>query len=243
LSERALPRRVVTLSTVLMPYGHNGWRIGPLLRYLLDVTGTRRPRVCVLTTATGDDPAGYLRMLGAFERTGVVASHLSLFPMPNVPDPRELLLDQDAIVVGGGSVANMVAVWRVHGLDSVFREAWERGIVLSGASAGAICWFAGGTTDSFGPDLRPFHDGLGILAGSYSPHYDSEEGRRPLFRRLVGEGSLPPGWGADDGVAMHFVDGVLCEVVAERDAVHAWRVEPSGDGSATETRIEPRVIS
>jgi len=106
-------------------------------------------------------------------------SHLALFPMPNVADPEDLLLSQDVIFVGGGSVANMVAVWRVHGLDQILRKAWQAGIVLTGSSAGGICWFESGTTDSFGRELRAFTDGLGLLAGSYCPHYDSEPGRRP----------------------------------------------------------------
>lgn len=236
------PRRIVTISTGLVPYGHGGWRAGPLLRYLLEVTGAQRPRVCVLSTATGDNPTDYLRILGAFERTGVRASHLCLFPMPNVPDPRELLLDQDAILVGGGSVANMVAVWRVHGLDSILRDAWERGVVLSGTSAGALCWFVGGTTDSFGPELRLFADGLGLLRHSYCPHYDTEELRRPVYRRLVGDGALPDGWGADDGVAMRFVDGGLAEVVADRGSVCAWRVERQSAGDAIEHALPPRLL-
>jgi len=234
--------QVVTISTGLVPYGHGGWRIGPLVRYALDVCGAASPRVCVMSTAGGDNPADYLRMLGAFERTGVIASHLSLFPMPNVPDPRELLLDQDLILVGGGSVANMLAVWRVHGLDTILREAWERGIVLSGASAGAICWFAGGTTDSFGPDLRLFDRGIGLLPHSYCPHYDTEEQRRTAYQRFVAAGALPAGWAADDGVALHFVGGELVDVVADRESVYAWRVEREGAG-ATETMLEPRRLS
>jgi peptidase E len=236
-------RQIVTLSSALLPYGHNGWRIGPLLRYLLEVTGATQPRVCVLATAQGDKPDDYLRILSAFERTGVIASHLSLFPMPNVPDPRELLLDQDAVVVGGGSVANLAAVWRTHGLDAVFREAWERGVVLSGASAGAICWFSGGTTDSFGPDLRLFADGLRLLPHSYCPHYDSEEQRRPVFQRLIAEGALPAGWGADDGVGLHFVDDQLTDVIADRESVHAWHVERVGADAAAETCLQPRRVS
>ncbi len=235
-------RHIVTVSSALIPYGHNGWSVGPLLRHVLDVSGASAPRVCVMSTAVGDNPADYLRILSAFERTGVVASHLSLFPMPNVPEPRELLLDQDVILVGGGSVANMLAVWRVHGLDGVLREAWERGIVLSGASAGAICWFAGGTTDSFGPTLRPFTDALALLPHSYCPHYDSEALRRPLYQQLVGEGSLPAGWGADDGVGLHFRDGELVDVIRDRDGVNAWRVERGAGGAAVETAVAPRLV-
>ena len=148
--------------------------------------------------------------------------------MPNTADPEDLLLSQDVIFVGGGSVANMLAVWRVHGLDRIMRAAWQAGIVLSGVSAGAICWFTGGTTDSFGADLRPFTDGLGLLSPSYCPHYDSEPSRRPLYQSLVAGGTLPPGIACDDGAAAHYVDDDLAEIVADRPAARGYLVEPAG---------------
>src|SRR5579875_649766 len=120
------------------------------LGYVLSLSGSSRPRVCVLNTAVGDDPGTTVRMYDRLASTPAQIRHLALFPMPNVSDPEDLLLSQDAIFVGGGSVANMVAVWRVHGLDQIFRKAWQAGIVLAGSSAGGICWFEGGTTDSFG---------------------------------------------------------------------------------------------
>jgi peptidase E len=125
----------------------------------LRLTGQREPRLCMLNTAGGDDPRWTLAMYDRLAGHPVRASHLALFPMPNVRDPEDLLLSQDLIFVGGGSVANMVAVWRVHGLDVILRKAWQAGIVLAGSSAGGICWFEGGTTDSFGRDLRAFTDG------------------------------------------------------------------------------------
>ncbi len=170
------------------------------------------------------------------------ASHLQLFPMPNVADPEDLLLGQDVIFVGGGSVANMVAVWRVHGLDRVMRAAWERGIVLAGVSAGALCWFEGGTTDSFGPELRPFTAGLAMLAGSYCPHYSSEPRRRPLYQSLVADGSLPPGIACDDGTAGHFADDTLAEIVADRPGQCGYRVAQDGAGGATERALPTRLL-
>ena len=157
--------------------------------YALRLTGQAEPRICVLNTANGDDPRWTLHMYDRFAGHPARLSHLALFPMPNVADPEDLLLSQDVIFVGGGSVANMVAVWRVHGLDRILRKAWQAGIVLAGSSAGGICWFEGGTTDSFGRELRAFTDGLGLLAGSYCPHYGSEPGRRPLYHRLIGRAS------------------------------------------------------
>ena len=218
------------------------YAMSPLVEYMLDLAGKDNPRVCVLNTAVGDDARYYAASYAGFSGTRAVVTHLALFPMPNVLDPRAHLLAQDVVIVGGGSVANEVAVWRTHGLDLAFREAWERGVVLGGVSAGAICWFEAGTTDSFGKQLRPFTAGLGLLAGSYCPHYDSEEQRRPTFHRLVGDGTIPPGWAADDRVAMHFVDSELAEVVTDRDDASAWRVDRADDGKAVETQVEPRLL-
>jgi peptidase E len=169
--------------------------------------------------------------------------HLALFPMPNVADPEDLLLSQDVIFVGGGSVANMVAVWRVHQLDEILRRAWTAGIVLTGVSAGAICWFEGGTTDSFGPDLRPFTAALRFLAGSYCPHYDSEPQRRPVYQGLVAAGALSAGIACDDGTAAHFADDDLAEIVADRPGALGYRVWADGTGSAAETALPALLLT
>jgi len=164
-------------------------------------------------------------------------SHLALFPMPSVDDVRAHLLAQDIIWVGGGSVAGLMVMWRLHGVDEILREAWEAGVVLTGGSAGSLCWHTGGTTDSFGPELRPWTDGLGLVRGSSCPHYDSEARRRPLYQRLVREGALDPGYATDDGVGLHYVDGVLHEAVSDTRDASAWRVDHDG-----ETRIEARLL-
>ena len=148
--------------------------------------GRERPRVCFVPTASGDSAEYIAGFYAAFARRSE-ASHLALFAR-TVVDIEAMLLDQDVVYVGGGNTVNMLAVWRVHGVDRALRRAWESGVVMAGVSAGAICWFEGGTTDSFGPDLAGLSDGLGFLPGSFSPHYDGEPGRRPLFRRLVGGG-------------------------------------------------------
>jgi peptidase E len=162
--------------------------------------------------------------------------------MPNVTDPAGLLLAQDVIFVGGGSVAGLAAVWRVHGLDEVMRRAWAAGIVLAGVSAGALCWFEGGTTDSFGPRLRAFTGGLGLLAGSYCPHYSSEPARRPLYEELVAAGTLPPGVACDDGAAAHYVDGELATIVTEQADRHGYRVEPDGAGGVTSMTLSEELL-
>src|ERR1700689_1062680 len=192
-------------------------RVPPHMDYALRLTGRPDPRICMLNTAGGDDPRWALRMYDLFAGHQARVGHLALFPMPNVADPEDLLLSQDLIFVGGGSVANMLAVWRVHGLDVILRKAWQAGIVLAGSSAGGICWFEGGTTDSFGRELRAFTDGLGLLAGSYCPHYDSEPRRRPLYHRLIADGTLSSGIACDDGAAGPFTDHTRPELIADRD--------------------------
>lgn len=213
-----------------------------LAAYAARLSGRTAPRICIVNTASGDDPAAYARSYRLLGPIAARLTHLQLFPWPNAADPEDLLLSQDVIFVGGGSVANMVAVWRVHGLDRVMARAWRDGIVLAGVSAGAICWFTSGTTDSFGPDLRPFTDGLGLLAPSYCPHYDTEPGRRPLYQALVASGSLPAGIACDDGAAAHFVDDALAEVVTDRPGVRGFLVDRSDGDAAAETPVEGRFL-
>ena len=206
------------------------------------LSGCSAPKICILNTASGDGPAAYMR---TYQFLGAIAcrvAHLQLFPMPSTADPEDLLLSQDVIFVGGGSVANMLAVWRVHGLDLVMASAWRAGIVLAGVSAGAICWFSSGTTDSFGTELRAYTDGLRLLTPSYCPHYDSEPGRRPLYRSLIASGALPPGIACDDGAAAHFVDDELAEIVTDRPAARGYLVARSEGDVATETPVDGRYL-
>ena len=212
------------------------------IKLAIELSGKQQPRLCVLNQAVGDDPATNLRFYDRLADTPARVRHLSLFPMPNVSDPEDFLLSQDIIFVGGGSVANMVAVWRVHGIDAIMRKAWHAGIVLAGSSAGGICWFEGGTTDSFGIKLRPFTGGLGMLAGSFCPHYNSESERRPLYQRLVAEGALPGGLACDDGAGAHFVDDGLAEVVSDRPDAGAYRVDRNGAGGFTEAVVPVRFL-
>jgi dipeptidase E len=190
---------------------------------VLGLAASARPRVCFLPTASADSAEYVVRFYEAF-RERAEPSHLELFGRPR-RDIRDFLLAQDVVYVGGGNTANMLAIWRVHGVDTVLREAWERGIVLAGTSAGSICWFEAGVTDSFGEELAPLRC-LGFLPGSNCPHYDSEPERRPTYRRLVDAGELPPGLAAEDGVGLHFVGTELAEAVAGRPDGRAFRVGP-----------------
>jgi len=202
--------------------------------YALGLTGKERPRVLHVPTATGDADEGVVWFYERCRGLGDLG-HLKFHPYPP-RDLRELVLSQDAISVGGGNTANMLAVWRVHGLDVVLREAWEAGIVLFGASAGMICWFEAGVTDSFGPQLEGMRDGLGFLAGSACPHYDGEPFRRPRYRELVDAG-FPEGLAADDGVGLHYVGAELRGVVTCKPGAAAYRVTRAG-----EERLAARLI-
>lgn len=197
-------------------------------RWLLSLTGKPRPRVLFVPTASGDSVRSIRRFHHAFARHQCEHEHLALFNR-TVADLRSFVLGHDLIYVHGGNTANLLAVWRVHGLDVILREAWESGIVLCGLSAGAICWFESGVTDSFGIELQPLDGALGFLPGSFCPHYDGEAQRRPAYQRLVGAGRLPAGYAADDGVGLLFEDTALVDVVSSRKHARGYRVTPGAE--------------
>lgn len=216
---------------------------GPLIFHAIELSGVtgRAPRLCHVGTAGGDQRYFQAWLSDAGQAAGVSVSHLSLFSMPNTDDMTGLLLEQDVVWVGGGSVANLLALWRLHGVDHSVRQAWEAGVVLGGVSAGSICWHAGGTTDSFGPDLRPVTNGLGFLPFSNGVHYDSEAERRPLYQSLIADGTLPAGYATDDGTGLVYHGTDMTEAVTEVRGKGAYWVAASG-GQAREERIEPRVL-
>ena len=197
-----------------------------LLAHVVGLAGKPSPNVCAVPTAVGDDADSVLRLYGLLPESAR-PSHVPFFPWPP-SELRRFVLDHDVIFVGGGNTANALAIWRVHAFDEILREAWEAGIVLTGWSAGMICWFEAGVTDSFGPQLEGMRDGLGFLEGSACPHYDGEELRRPVYTRLVAEG-FPGGIAADDGVGVHFLGTELAEVVSVRDGATAYRVQAGGE--------------
>ena len=215
------------------------WGVGPLTDLAVDLSGVegRAPKVCFLGTACGDSPALVRDFYAAAQARGFHGSHLQLFTMPNVEDITAHLLEQDVVWVWGGSVAGLLAMWRLHGVDEAMRAAWEAGVVLTGVSAGSICWHAGGTTDSFGPTLRPITDGLGLLPFSNGVHYDSEEQRRPLFQSLVADGTLPTGYATDDGAGVLYQGTEMVGAYTERAGAGAYLVERDGD-RAVETELD-----
>jgi peptidase E len=218
-------------------------RFDALVHHAVDLSGAhgRKPRILYLGTAIGDAEHITARMHEAARAAGFALTPLHLFPFPNVRDLEATVLDHDVVWVMGGSVVNLLAVWRAHGLDSVLRRAWRAGVVLAGVSAGSLCWYQGGTTDSFGPELRPVTDGLGLLPYGNGVHYDSEAGRRPLIHRLVADGTLPTAHCTDDGVGLVYRGTELVAAVTEQPGKGAYVVERR-DGRAVEERLEPRAL-
>ncbi|MEV7534250.1 Type 1 glutamine amidotransferase-like domain-containing protein [Streptomyces hydrogenans] len=215
---------------------------GLLDDWVLGHARVARPRVCFVPTASGDAPGYVERFLAAFRPRACEPSVLSLFRRE--ADDRALrafLLAQDVVYVGGGNTANLLAVWRAHGVDRLLREALGRGTLLCGISAGANCWAEGSHTDSFGP-LTHLPDGLGLLPGSVCPHYDGEPGRRPSYRAAVASGALPPGWAVEDGVGALFDGGRPVDVVTRRAEARLHRVEPDGSGGAVEHPVPGRLL-
>ena len=216
---------------------------GPLLHYAIELSGVsgRPPRVGFAGTALGDQDFWTAQFTAAGRAAGVIVSPVSVFPMPNADDMAGLVLDQDVVWVNGGSVANLLALWRLHGLDEIFRRAWESGVVLGGVSAGSICWHVGGTTDSFGPGLRPVTNGLGFLPYANGVHYDNEAQRRPKFHQYIAEGILPGGYATDDNTGLVYHGTELAEAVAEAPGQAAYHVFLD-DGEVREERLDTRLL-
>jgi len=176
------------MSSCIVALGGGGFSMEPenprLDRYVLSLARRSRPKICFVPTASGDSDNYIVRFYDAFTVDRCLPSHLRLFSR-KIQDLREFILQQDVVYVGGGATAYLLATWRLAGLDAIFREAWGRGVVLSGVSAGAVCWFEAGLTDSFGRPLRPLREGLGFLPGSFCPHYDGEKDRRSAYQRAA----------------------------------------------------------
>jgi dipeptidase E len=218
-------------------------RGGPLEDHWLamagSINGHDRPRVCFICTASGDDEAVIDHFHQVFD-DDAEASHLALFDR-TIEDIEGFLLAQDAVYVGGGNTASLLAVWRAHGVDIALRRAHDAGVLLAGRSAGGLCWFESGTTDSFGPRLAALGGGLGLIPGSHCPHYDGELERRPTYHAMIGRGDLPGGIAVDDFAAAIFDGPDLVDVVAARDGPAAYRVE-RGPGGVIETVLPVRVL-
>jgi peptidase E len=252
MADRMTVRRILATSGGFVSTGLWGVsRPGNIFLEALRLSGADRPRVCLVMTASGDNDQYLTSMYSALSNVGCDVDHLALFSQPN-RRPEDALGAADVIWVGGGSVANLLALWRLHGVDTAMAEAWERGAILGGVSAGSICWHVGGPTDSFGVELQPVTNGLGLLPYGNGVHYDSELQRRPLMHQLVGDGTLPTSYATDDGIGILYEGIEPVAVVADlldshlldahiagaddRTETSAYRIEVTG-GDVTETRL------
>jgi peptidase E len=221
-------------------------RPGATFLKALELTKKNSPKVCFIMTATGDDASYISRSYEAMSELSVDVCHLALFPQPNA-DIEERIMNSNLIWVGGGSIANLLEVWKIHNLGNHLKNAWENGTVLSGVSAGSICWFKGGTTDSFGPELKPITNGLSFLPFANGVHYDSEEQRRPLLHSLIANKTFDLAYATDDHTGIVFENEnpieVLSDVTNTKDKIaSAYKVELKGN-EVLETKLLPGIIS
>lgn len=238
-----IPRQIFAFSGVLKPAP--GGQRSSLIDHAMSLAAAESPlRLCYIPTAVGDSQQAVDFYSEFFaKRPDVNFSSLRLFTQPSVPDVRGHLLSQHVILVEGGSVVNLMAVWRAHGLPQVLRECWDAGVVLTGASAGSLCWHLGGPTDSFGDSLAPFTDGMGLVPYSNGVHDDlDDQPRRQVYRDLVGGGQLAAGYATEDGVGLHYLGTELNEAVSILPGKRAWHVQPGQAGSYTELEVTPRLI-
>jgi peptidase E len=222
----------------IVAFGGGGFSMEPgnplLDEYVLSLTGSARPKVCFLPTASGDADHYVVRFYRTFCETGCETSHVSLFRRDSgVGDIERHLLTRDVIYVGGGSVLSLLGAWQAHGLDSIIRRAWEAGVILCGCSAGSLCWFAEGVT-AFHGKPRQF-EGLGLLPWSNCVHFDGEPGREAAYRRALLDG-MGAGYAAEDGSALHFTGERLTRVVGSRRGARAYRMRCAGG------RVDRRVL-
>jgi dipeptidase E len=209
----------------------------PLLdKYILKQSVSSAPKVCFIPTASGDADGYIQRFYQAFEKLNCTPSHLSLFKPPTL-DLEDYILDKDILYVGGGNTRNLLVLWREWKLDEFIRQAWENEIILAGISAGSICWFEDGVTDSLGSELSSLK-ALGFLQGSNCPHYDGESDRRPSYHHLLATNQVSNGYAADDGVALHYQDDMLYQIVSSRPNAKAYQVELLNQ-AVVETKLDP----
>jgi peptidase E len=213
------------------------------IRYMASLTGKKRPRICYLPTANGDSQSGIINWF-KFCAPLDVEPHVQTSFIASATQKQswdEVFLSMDAIVCSGGNTLNQQAIWKAQGIDAVLRMAWDRGIVLGGASAGSLCWFEEGTTDSRPKELSTVQ-GLGFLKGSHCPHYDREKDRRPLYHKLIASGEMKPGYACDNDAGIYFEDNVVKRVVSSRSEAKVYYVNAVG-GKAVEKLMEPERIS
>ncbi|WHY01574.1 Type 1 glutamine amidotransferase-like domain-containing protein [Neobacillus sp. DY30] len=222
----------------IIALGGGGFSMEPentlLDTYILKQSGKENPKVCFIPTASGDSEDYIQRFYRFFEKQNCRPTHLSLF-RPPTRDLESFIMEKDIIYVGGGNTKNLLALWKEWELDTILKMSWNQGILLAGISAGSICWFEEGVTDSYGEGLEPLNC-LGFLKGSNCPHYDGEADRRPAYHNLIGAKKIQSGIAADDGVALHYIDQELSRIVSSRPTSKAYLV--SNENKVTETELQ-----
>ncbi len=212
------------------------------IRYMAELTGKPRPKICYLPTASADAPDGIINFFKNCAPLNVEPSVQESFieSLTQTRSWEDVFLSVDGVVVSGGNTLNQQAIWKAQGIDLVLRKAWDRGVVLGGASAGSLCWFEEGTTDSR-PQALSIVRGLGFITGSHSPHYDAEAGRRPLYQKLISSGEMKPGYACDNDAGIYFEDNTVKRVVSARAGAKVYYVSVAG-GKAVERVMEPEMI-
>ncbi len=210
--------------------------------YMAHLTGKPRPRICFLPTASADSDAA---IVGFYQNCASLSvepfvQRMFIESLTQKLGFDEVLLSMDAIVVSGGNTLNQQAIWKAQGVDAILRQAWEQGIVLGGASAGSLCWFEEGTTDSR-PKALSVVQCLGFLPGSHCPHYDAEAGRRPLYHQLIGSGEMKPGFACDNDAGIYFENDKPSRIVGTREAARVYHVTLE-NGTVTEQELKPEII-
>ena len=227
----------------IIPIGGGGFYRDPenlaLEKYVLRQSGADNPRVCFVPTASGEPDHYVASFYSAFLKLGCRPSVLTFFK--RTPELRSFMLNQDVIYVGGGNTKSLLALWRDWGAVEIMREAWELGVVLTGVSAGAICWFAQGVTDSFSDRLRPLAC-LGFLPGSCCPHYDGEVERRPAYHRLLSGNEIAAGVAIEDWTAVHFIGGEIHKVITSKRGARAYSLR-AAHGSVQEAPLEAEFLA
>jgi len=238
LSDAVQPGSAATRKILIAGGGFNT----AFIRYMAQLTGKPRPKLLYLPTASADSPNGIISWYRSCAPLNVEPSHQVSF-IASTQQPRsweDVLLSVDGIVCSGGNTLNQQAIWKAQGIDVILRKAWDQGIVLGGASAGSLCWFEEGTTDSR-PKALSIVKCLGFLPGSHSPHYDAEAGRRPLYQKLIGDGTMKPGYACDNNAGIHFEGTSVKRVVATTPTAKVYYVSVVNN-VVTERVIEPEQI-
>jgi dipeptidase E len=241
-AEAEVPARRTPFATRKILIAGGGFN-EPFIRYMAELTGKKRPRLCYLPTASADSPGGTISWFENCSKLDVTPFVQNSFisSYRQTQSWEESLLSADGIVASGGNTLNQQAIWKAQGIDVVLRQAWDRGIVLGGASAGSLCWFEEGTTDSRPKELTTVKC-LGFIKGSHSPHYDREAPRRPTYQRLIGSGQMKPGYACDNDAGIYFEDNEVKRVVSTRAGAKAYYVSVV-NGAVVEKVLEPETIT